>query len=41
MNRLDLYLTDKSLTKSRTSAKQHIKNGYVKVNGNIITKPSF
>lgn len=41
MSRLDIYLTDNGLQKSRERAKKLIKNGCVKVNGKICTKPAF
>lgn len=39
--RIDAFLADKGLAKSRSFAKTLIDDGYVKVNGNIVTKPSF
>ena len=39
--RLDLYLSERGLTSSRTEAKNLINNGKVSVCGHIITKPSF
>ncbi|MBQ7714553.1 MAG: TlyA family RNA methyltransferase [Clostridia bacterium] len=39
--RLDLYLYEKSLAKSRSYAKDLIVSGLVKVDGETVTKPSF
>jgi len=39
--RLDQYLVSNGFTFSRNKAQEIIKNGYVKVNENIIKKPSF
>lgn len=39
--RIDLYLYQNGFVKSRQKAKSLIEGGAVKVNGNIITKPSF
>jgi 23S rRNA (cytidine1920-2'-O)/16S rRNA (cytidine1409-2'-O)-methyltransferase len=38
--RLDILLTNRKLVKSRSTASDLIKNGLVKVNGEIITKPA-
>lgn len=38
--RLDIYLTDKQLAKSRERAKLLIRSGSVKVDGKVCTKPS-
>jgi 23S rRNA (cytidine1920-2'-O)/16S rRNA (cytidine1409-2'-O)-methyltransferase len=38
-NRLDIVLTQKGLTATRSQAKSYIKLGLVKVNGEAITKP--
>ena len=40
MSRLDIYITDKGLAKSRERAKKLIKNGKVTLNGKICVKPS-
>ena len=39
--RLDIYLVDNGYYKSRETAKLAISKGLVKVNGKVITKPSF
>lgn len=39
--RLDVYLTEKGLCKSRTAAQSLIKSGGVSVNGKTCEKPSF
>ena len=39
--RLDVYLQSRELVKSRTRAKEYISLGRVKVNGNVVTKPSY
>lgn len=39
--RLDVYLSDNNIVKSRSLAATLIKQGSVKVNGRICTKPSF
>lgn len=39
--RLDIILTEKGLYNSREKSRQAIKSSRVKVNGKIITKPSF
>ena len=39
--RLDVYLCDQGYASSRTEAKHFIETGAVKVNGKIVTKPSF
>jgi len=41
MARLDVYLVEKGLCRSRERAKAHITAGEVQVNGKTITKPSF
>ena len=41
MKRLDTALFEKSIARSRTSAKQIIEKGHVSVNHKIILKPSF
>lgn len=41
MSRLDLYLVQNGIAKSRERAKEIIKNGDVSVNGKPCTKPSF
>lgn len=40
-NRLDVYITENCGIKSRERAKQLIKNGFVKVNGSVSTKPAM
>jgi 23S rRNA (cytidine1920-2'-O)/16S rRNA (cytidine1409-2'-O)-methyltransferase len=40
-NRLDIALTQRGLTSTRSQAKSYIKLGYVKVRGEVITKPGF
>ena len=39
--RLDIYLTERGLVSSRTEAKGFITSSAVKVDGKVITKPSF
>ena len=39
--RLDVYLTERGMVSSRTEAKGFITDSAVKVNGKVITKPSF
>ena len=39
--RLDVYLSDNNIVKSRSLAATLIKQGSVEVNGRICTKPSF
>lgn len=39
--RLDLYLTEHKLAKSRTKAKEYIEGGLVRVDGKVIFKASF
>ena len=39
--RLDVYLTDNNIFESRKKATDNIKEGYVSVDGKIITKPAF
>jgi len=39
--RLDKYLTEQGTYMSRHQAQVEIKNGAVKINGNVVTKPSF
>lgn len=39
--RLDIYLTEKGFSQSRTEAKNFIVGGAVSLNGRVITKPSF
>ena len=41
MPRIDVFLTEKEIYKSRERAKRALEMGLVKVNGNVITKPSF
>ncbi len=39
--RIDLYLANNGLAKSRSFAKTLLEDGYVTVNGTVINKPSF
>ncbi len=39
--RLDLYLSESGLCQSRTEAKGFVSSGAVRVNGKVVTKPSF
>ncbi len=39
--RLDVFLTEKGFTSSRTEAKNFITSGAVKICGSVITKPSY
>ena len=39
--RLDVFLTEKGFTASRTEAKNFITSGAVKICGAVITKPSY
>ena len=39
--RLDVYLSESGLLRSRTVAKEYIGSGRVTVNGDVVTKPSF
>ena len=39
--RLDVFLFENSLAKSRTEAKNLILSGYVKLSGGVVTKPSY
>lgn len=39
--RLDLYLVNENYFESRNKAQEEIKNGNIKVDGKVITKPSF
>ncbi|MBP0960446.1 MAG: TlyA family RNA methyltransferase, partial [Oscillospiraceae bacterium] len=41
MDRLDIFLFENGLSKSRSNSKDLIKNGLVYVNGKICHKPSF
>lgn len=38
--RLDILLTKKGFVESREKAKYLIKNGYIKIDDKIVTKPS-
>lgn len=39
--RLDVFLVEKNIIKSRERAKEHIKNGDITVNGHVVFKPAF
>ncbi|MCH5194230.1 MAG: TlyA family RNA methyltransferase [Oscillospiraceae bacterium] len=39
--RLDLYITEKGLAKSREQAKELIKSGNVSIDGRVISKPAY
>lgn len=39
--RLDLYLVENGIIKSRERAKEHIKNGEIKVNDKVVTKAAY
>ena len=39
--RLDIYLTEKKLAKSRETAQRLIREGSVSIGGRVVTKPSF
>ena len=39
--RLDVYLSDKKLFKSRNKASETVKKGLVEVDGKVIYKPSY
>lgn len=39
--RIDIYLVEKKIVKSRERAKDHVKNGDVLINGMSVLKPSF
>ncbi len=39
--RLDIYLYEQKMVKSRSAAAEMIKSGSISVNGSVITKPSF
>ncbi len=41
MKRLDTVLYEKSLARSRTSARQIIEKGFVRVNKKVVLKPSY
>ena len=39
--RIDVYLVEKGFVKSRERAKSLIKSGQIKVNDNVVSKPSY